>query len=91
MLRFLVEEERLDVNRLDTDGQLPNHWGTPVAYAAKGKGGEDAIRYLLARGADPSVSDCWGSHDALSLAKFYGNEDVARVLGGESTRGDGEG
>lgn len=90
MLSFLVEEERLDVNRIDTDGQLPNHWGTPVAYAAKGKGGEDVVRYLLARGADPSVKDCWGNHDALSLAELYGNEGVARVLR-ESTKGEEKG
>ncbi len=81
MLRFLVEEKGLDVNRTDTDGQLPNHWGTPVAYAAKGKGGEDVIRYLLAK------KDCWGNHDALSLVKFYRNEDVARVLK-ELTKGE---
>jgi len=79
MLRFLVEEERLGVNQMDTDGQLPNHWGTPVAYAAKGKGGADVVAWLLERGADPTVKDCWGSHDALSLAESYGNEEVARV------------
>lgn len=81
MLRFLVEEKGLDVNRTDTDGQLPNHWGTPVAYAAKGKGGEDVMKYLLAK------KDCWGNHDALSLAKFYRNEDVAWVLK-ELTKGE---
>ena len=80
MVKFLVEEEGLDVNKIDTDRQLPNHWGTPVAYAAKGKGGEDVVRYLLAKGADPRVMDCWGNHNALSLAEFYGNKDVARVL-----------
>lgn len=87
MLRFLFEEERLDVNQMDTDGQLPNHWGTPVAYAAKGKGGEDVVTWLLERGADPTVKDCWGSHDALSLAEFYGNEGVAWVLR-ESVKGE---
>ena len=80
MLRFLVEEERLDIKLMDTIGQLPNHWGTPVAYAAKGRGGEDVVRWLLERGADPRVKDCWGNHDALSLAEFYGNEKVAHVL-----------
>lgn len=24
--------------------------------------------------------DCWGNHNALSLAEFYGNKDVVRVL-----------
>ena len=80
MLRFLVEEERLEVNQMDTDGQLPNHWGTPIAYAAKGRGGEDVVTWLLDRGADPTVKDCWGDHDALSLAETYGNKEVARVL-----------
>lgn len=80
MVRFLVEQEGLDGNRRDTEGQLPNHWGTPVMYAAKGKGGEDVVRYLLAKGADPRVMDCWGIHNSLSLAKFCGNQDVVRVL-----------
>lgn len=80
MVKFLVEEEGLDVNRLDTGGQLPDHWGTPVAYAAKGKGGEDVLRYLLSKGANPCVMDCWGNDNAISLAEFYGNKDVARVL-----------
>lgn len=77
---------RLVFNRIDTGWRLPNHWGTPVAYAAKGKDGEDVVRYLLGRGADPTVKDCWGNHDALSLAGFYGNEDLALVLR-ESTKG----
>lgn len=37
MLRLLVEEAGSDVNRIDTDGQLPNHCGTPLAYTAKVK------------------------------------------------------
>lgn len=94
MVRFLVEEEGIDVNKRDTEGQLPNHWGKPVTYAAKGKGGEDVVRYLLAKGADPRVMDCWGIHNALSLAKFYGNKDVMRVLmewrkGEETSEGRG--
>lgn len=77
MLRYLVKEERLDVN---TEGRLPNHWGTPIAYAAMGQDGEDAVQYLLAKGAEPTVKDFWGNHDAIVLAKFYGDKDVVRVL-----------
>ncbi|MCJ1268400.1 hypothetical protein MMC22_008288 [Lobaria immixta] len=80
LLRFLVEDVQLDVNRMDTDGQMPDHWGTPIAYAAKGKSGENVVRYLLAKGADPRVKDCWGIHDALSLAELCGNKKVAQVL-----------
>ena len=35
MVRFLVEEERLGVNQMDTDEQLANHWGVPILYEAK--------------------------------------------------------
>lgn len=80
ILRYLVEDEHLDVNLIDTDEQLPNHFGTPIAYAAMGRGGLDAVWYLLSKGADPTVKDCWGGQNALNLAMFSGNEDVVRVL-----------
>lgn len=51
MLRFLVEEKRQDVNLLDTNGNMPYHYRTPTAHAAM-EGGLDAVRYLLAMGAD---------------------------------------
>lgn len=31
MVQFLVEEEGLDVNQLDCDEPMPNHWGTVIA------------------------------------------------------------
>ena len=80
MLEYLVEKEQLDVNKLDTDGQLPNHWGTPLAYAAKERHGADVVRWLLEKGADPKIKECFGHHDALSYAELYGNEEVAQVL-----------
>lgn len=44
VLRFLFEEERLDVNRIDTYGQLPNILEAPIAYALEAKGGDSARR-----------------------------------------------
>ena len=55
MLGVLIEEERLDVNQTDRDGKMPNHRGTPIIYAAKERGAMDVVRYLLAKGADPTV------------------------------------
>lgn len=42
MVRFLVEEFGADVNGMDVrEGQrLPNHWGTPAAYAVHANGEE---------------------------------------------------
>lgn len=82
ILRFLVEVERLDICGKYADRQLPNHSGTPFAYALKGKGkggGEDVALRMLARSTDPRIKECWGKHDALSLAEIYENEGVARV------------
>ena len=54
-VRYLIEEEGCDVNALDVEegNQFPNHWGTPMAYAAHvSHGGEEGsgrevVRYLL--------------------------------------------
>lgn len=80
MLEYLIKEERLNVNQLDTNDKLAGHLGTPIAYAAKEKDGADVVAWLLNNGADPKIRDYFGNHDALSLAEFYGNEEVARVL-----------
>lgn len=65
---------------MDTDETRGNHYGTPIAYAAKEKTGKDAVQYLLARGADPTVMDCWGQKNAISWAKLFGSKDVVRIL-----------
>lgn len=44
MVRFLVEEMGMDVPE---GAKWPNHWGTPMAYAAHTSGGEEVVRYLL--------------------------------------------
>ncbi len=46
MVKFLVEEVGLDVNGLDEEGR-PNHWGTPINYAAHASGGKEVVEYLL--------------------------------------------
>ena len=80
MVEFLVDEEKLDVNALDTEAQMPKSFGTPLAYAAKLRGGGDVVvKFLLERGADPRVRDCWG-RNVLETAEAYQNERVAEIL-----------
>lgn len=70
MVKYLVDELGLDINALDTETQDFNHWETLLCYAARiAHGGEEVVRFLLGRGADPYVKDCWGVHDAFSLAE----------------------
>lgn len=68
MARFLMEEEGWDVNQLDCDEPMSNHWGTAVGYAATGENDTDFIRYLPDKAADPRIKDFWGGKDALRLA-----------------------
>ncbi|KAL9098984.1 MAG: hypothetical protein Q9163_005453 [Psora crenata] len=81
MVRFLVEQVGCDVNALDTDTPLPMHFGTPLAYAARVHGGgKEVVTFLLEKGADPRIKDCWGGHNALTLAESRENKDVLDLL-----------
>ncbi|RSL82817.1 hypothetical protein CEP51_004923 [Fusarium floridanum] len=80
MLRFLVEDVKLDVNAMDTD--IPHHarhLGTPICYAASKANGEAVVRWLLEKGADSSIKNMEGA-DAEYVAKDHGCEKPLEVL-----------
>ncbi|RSM01598.1 hypothetical protein CEP52_008503 [Fusarium oligoseptatum] len=80
MLRFLVEEVKLDVNAMDTD--VPHHarhLGTPICYAASKANGEAVVRWLLEKGADPRIKNMEGA-DAEYVAQDHGCEKPLAVL-----------
>ena len=80
MVKYLFDELGLDVNAMDCEGQWPNHWATPLCYACGGDDGGKVVRFLLDRGADPSIKDCWGIHDALDIAESTKNAKVSEML-----------
>ena len=81
MVKYLMDDLGIDINTMDTEGQMPNHWGTPLCYAAQPpRGGVDVVRFLLDRGADPFIKDCWGIHDAFGVAKHSGNAEISELL-----------
>ena len=80
MLEYLVNDERLDVNQLDTDDRLAGHPGTPIMYAIDRAGGADVISWLLEHGADPKIKNSSEGLDAFDLAERWGNEEVKGVL-----------
>ena len=61
---------------------------TPLMQASVG-GQSDAVKTLLASGADPNATD--GSNTPLSLAASQGKTDVAKILldAGASVKGQG--
>ena len=84
MLRFLVDDVGLDVNGMDTDTPMYRfHHGTPLNYAAQHKNGAAVVRWLLSKGADPTIPNLSGevSHwNAEQFAKAYECDEVLRVL-----------
>lgn len=81
MVRYLVDDLNLDVNALDAPEELPNHWGTPLCYAARWSGGgnENVVRFLLERGADPRLRKA-GHRNATETVEFYHNRGVSALL-----------
>ncbi|KAL8788496.1 MAG: hypothetical protein Q9195_007273 [Heterodermia aff. obscurata] len=80
MLEYLVNEERLDVNQLDTDDRLAGHPGTPIMYAIDRTGGADVVSWLLDHGANPKIKNSSEGLDALDLAERWENEEIKCVL-----------
>lgn len=80
MVKYLVDELGLDVNAMDCEGKWPNHWGTPLCYACRCDNGGEVVRFLLDRGADPSIKDCWGMHNALDIAGKEKDGQVSELL-----------
>ena len=80
MVKFLVEELKMDVNALDTETPHPLYYGPPLAYAVRVKKcREQVVWYLLEKGADPTIMDVFG-FDALMNAEYAQNEHVAEML-----------
>ncbi|KAM0426515.1 hypothetical protein ACHAPT_008207 [Fusarium lateritium] len=80
MLRFLVDQVKLDVNAMDTD--VPHHayhLGTPICYAASKPNGDAVVRWLLEKGADPHIKNMEGA-DVEYVAKDHGCEKPLAVL-----------
>lgn len=72
ILRYLVDELDLDLNAIDTDvpkGLL--FCGTPLNYAAKEKRGSGVVKWLLEKGANPSIRSLGGGGEAGMDAKGY--------------------
>ena len=70
LVKHLVNELGLDANAMDCEGHWPNHWGTPLSYTCHSGDDGEVVRFQLDRGADPSIKDCWGIHDALAISDF---------------------
>lgn len=81
MVRYLVDELGHDVNQLDGDEYFGSSdtgmfFGPPLYWATKcSSGGEEVIRFLLERGADPYLNG-----DAMEKAESRGNKGVVAIL-----------
>lgn len=79
MLRFLVDDLKLDINAMDTKVLRAFHWGTPLCYAATKPNGEAVAKWLLEKGADPNINNIEGA-DAEYVARDHNCDKTAQLL-----------
>lgn len=80
MLRYLVEEQGLNVNAMDSEVPRVMYEGPPLNYAAKERRGAKVVRWLLGKGADPQLKCLYNGCGALAMAKSCKCEDVVSLL-----------
>jgi len=85
MLRYLVDELGLDVNQMDEPAPYSflSHYGTPIHYAARWPTGAAVVKWLLEKGADPTIkntADPGMPWDAEHWAKVKGCDEVLKVI-----------
>ncbi|KAF1952241.1 hypothetical protein CC80DRAFT_495572 [Byssothecium circinans] len=79
VLRYLVDDQKLDVNALDSNIEKPRQEGPPLAYAVTQTNGAAVVRWLLEKGADPSIKRV-GGVDVKEKAEAYGISDILTAL-----------
>ena len=78
VVRFLVEEGKADVDKVDKKNR------TPINMAAY-KGRLEVVQILLGKGADCTIKDKWGD-TPLGAAKAGGHAEVAAALRSHARR-----
>ena len=73
VVRFLVEEGKADVDKVNDNNQ------TPINVAADG-GRLEVVQFLLSKGADCTIKDKWGD-TPLESARGQGHHEVVALLG----------
>ncbi|CAI6336629.1 unnamed protein product [Periconia digitata] len=86
MLRYLVDELGLDVNAQDSDSDAAKrrHYGTPLNYAVQHKDGVAVVRWLLQKGADPTLKGISMAAEPRTIAESSGYMDIAEALADKS-------
>ncbi|KAI8954846.1 hypothetical protein F4801DRAFT_531869 [Xylaria longipes] len=84
MLRYLVDERRIDVNAMDAYTLPRNgtatYWGTPICYAARCRKGARVVRWLLKKGADPTLKGTYSGMDAIACAREAKCDEIVAIL-----------
>ena len=78
VVRFLVEEGKADVDKVNNDRS------TPIKMAA-GRGFLEVVQFLLSKGADCTIEDKWGL-TPLARAQKQGHAEVAAALKSHARR-----
>jgi hypothetical protein len=78
MLRYLVDDLKLDLNQIEVYSSR-YITGPPICFAASTRFGASVVRWLLDKGADPTVS-VPGMRSPLYYAAVSGNKEAERLI-----------
>ena len=78
LLRYLVDELKLDVNQAALD--IPWFYGTPINHAAARPRGAAVVRWLLQKGADPHKFVNPEDHVEGSISQRFDAEAFSRMF-----------
>ncbi|PVI01210.1 hypothetical protein DM02DRAFT_613827 [Periconia macrospinosa] len=84
MLRFLVDDLKLNVNAMDSDAAKPYHFGTPLNYAVRQRNGAAVVRWLLQKGADPTLKGLDATMGPQEIARSNGFTDIVGAFADKS-------
>ncbi|KAI0005796.1 hypothetical protein F4779DRAFT_33598 [Xylariaceae sp. FL0662B] len=80
VLRYLVDGLHLDINQMDRDIPVTYHYGTPINYAAARPRGARVVKWLLDKGANPTIKSLEADQDAEGIARSNGCQGVVEVI-----------
>ncbi|KAI1304372.1 hypothetical protein F5Y03DRAFT_177856 [Xylaria venustula] len=86
MLHYLVDKRQMSVNAMDThtlsQGCIDTNWGTPICYAARCRKGAQVVRWLLKKGADPTLRGTYSRMNATACARQARCDNIMSILEG---------
>lgn len=80
IVEYLVHDLRLDVNAMNTEGRMPNHWEMSLCYATGTDSDSEEIALILLERVRIPTSDCLRIYDPPGTEEYTKNPRTIELL-----------